>query len=65
MDITEKELLAIKAVFYLAKTNKRLQCGGYYMTNRHDAIKNEEIPFLDAIEIVNDMLKRLDEEAGK
>jgi hypothetical protein len=56
MDITEKELLAIKAVFYLARTNKRLQCGGYYMTNRHDATKNEEIPFGDAVEIVDNML---------
>lgn len=62
MEITEKELLAIKAVFYLARTNSRLNRGGLYVEDIHDLGKSKRIPFLEAVNIVGDMLIRSEEE---
>lgn len=62
MEITEKELLAIKALFYLARTNRRLNAGGLYVEHIHDFDNSKKIPFLEAVQIVDDMLCRSEEE---
>ena len=46
IELTEKELLAIKAEHYLARNNSRLKHGGIYVENIHDYENCGKIPLL-------------------
>lgn len=59
--MTEQELLALKAVIYLAAANSKLRIGGYYY-NRET---KEEIAFDDALCIVSELLKSVDNNEAK
>mgnify|MGYP004618902439 FL=1 len=54
--MTEKELTAIKAVYYLAERNPRLKYGGTWIEDVHNIETCQRIPFAEAMRIVGNML---------
>lgn len=56
MKFTEKELLALSAVYYGCNANKRL-IGSSYVQNFREPDKRKEIPFHEALEIVRGILE--------
>ncbi len=54
--MTEKELTAIKAVYYLAERNPRLKYGGTWIEDVHNIETCQRIPFAEAMQIVGNML---------
>ena len=59
--LTEKEILALRAVAYGANTNKKLVAGFFTVYNDDRSIK-EMIPFDEAIETVYALLGKIMEE---
>lgn len=53
--MTEKEITAMKAVYYLAERNPRLRHGGVWVEDVHKAIC-QRISFCEAMQIVGNML---------
>ena len=54
--MTEKELTAIKAVYYLAERNPRLKYGGTYVEDINNYETCAKMPFMEAVRIVDNML---------
>ena len=61
MKITKKELTALKAVYYMAEKNKRLQQGGTWISDVHNLENCDKISFFEALQIVSNMLYRYDD----
>lgn len=53
---SQKELTALKAVYYLAVRNPRLKYGGTWVEDVHNMETCQRIPFGEAIRIVSNML---------
>ena len=64
IELTEKELLAIKAEHYLARNNSRLKHGGIYVENIHDYENCGKIPFVEAVEVVENLLYKTELKEG-
>lgn len=60
--MTEKEITAMKAVYYLAERNKRLRLGGVWIEDVHNMGTCQKIRFDDAMQIVGNMLYNSDNE---
>lgn len=58
--ISEKELLAIKAIYYLARNNSRLKYGGTWVEDIKNIDTCPRIPFMEAVRVVDEMLCRFD-----
>lgn len=54
--MTDKEILALKAVLYLAATTSEIKRYGSYFVNFRDKDKRKEIEFDEAIKIVAGMI---------
>ena len=61
MNLSEKELLALKAVCYGCRKNKRL-IGSIFVENFRDPDRRQEIDFLEALEIVHDLIEKMEVE---
>ena len=61
--MTEKELTAIKAVYYLAERNPRLKYGGTWIEDVHNMETRQRIFFAEAMQIVGSMLYGAETEA--
>lgn len=61
--MTEKELTAIKAVYYLAERNPRLKYGGTWIEDVHNIETCQRISFAEAMQIVGSMLYGAETEA--
>lgn len=59
--ISEKELLAIKAVNYGCIKNTKVRAGGTFVENIFDPDNRKEITFDDAIITVLELIKRIEE----
>lgn len=57
-ELTEKELLSIRACAYGANGNRKLVCGTFTVFSKDGSIK-EKIPFDEAITTVYNLLDRL------
>ena len=64
IELTEKELLAIKAEHYLACNNSRLKHGGTYVEDINDYENCGKISFVEAVEIVENLLYRTEMKEG-
>lgn len=54
--MTEKEITAMKAVYYLAERNPRLSLGGTWVEDVHNMGTCQRISFYEAMKIVGNML---------
>lgn len=54
--MTEKEITAMKAVYYLAEQNPRLHHGGTWVEDVHNIDTRQRIRFYEAMQIVGNML---------
>ena len=54
--MTEKEITAMKAVYYLAERNTRLRLGGTWFEDVHNMDTCQRISFYEAMQIVGNML---------
>lgn len=61
--MTEKELTALKAVYYLAERNPRLGHGGTWVEDIHNMETCERISFCEAMQIIGNMLYGTETEA--
>ena len=61
-DCTEKELTALKAVYYLAERNPRLKYGGTWVEDIHNLEACQRISFWEAMQLVCNMLYAADNE---
>lgn len=62
---SEKELTALKAVYYLAERNPRLKHGGTWVEDVHNMETCQRIPFGEAMRLVCNMLYATDNEEVK
>lgn len=62
---SEKELTALKAVYYLAERNPRLKYGGTWVEDVHNMETCQRIPFGEAMQLVCNMLYATDNEEVK
>ena len=53
---SQKELTALKAVYYLAERNPRLKHGGTWVEDIHNIETCQRIHFVEAMQIVCNML---------
>ena len=60
-DEKKKELLALKAVYFGCRKNKRL-IGSTFVENFRDPDRRQEIDFSEALEIVHDLIEKMDKE---
>lgn len=56
MKITQKELTALKAVYYLAERNPRLKYGGVWIEDAHNMKTCQMISFMEAMCIVEKII---------
>ena len=61
MNLSEKELLALKAVCFGCRKNVRLT-GSTFVENFRDSVRRQEIDFLEALEIAYDLIEKMDKE---
>lgn len=59
--ITADEVTAIKAIYYLARTNSRLKLGGTWVEDIQNLDTCKRLPFMEAISITEEMLCRFEE----
>nr|DAQ28893.1 MAG TPA: hypothetical protein [Caudoviricetes sp.] len=59
MNLSEKELLALRAVCYGCNTNKRL-IGSTFVENFRDPDRRQEIDFSEALEIVHNLIEKME-----
>lgn len=62
---SQKELTALKAVYYLAERNPRLKHGGTWVEDVHNMETCQRIPFCEAMQLVCNMLYCSDNEEVK
>ena len=62
---SQKELTALKAVYYLAERNPRLKHGGTWVEDIHNMETCQRIPFVEAMQLVCNMLYCSDDEEAK
>ena len=60
-EISDKEILAVKALYYLAVRNSRLWLGGTYVEDINNYETCGKIHFAEAVKVVDDMLYRFEE----
>ncbi len=54
--MTQKELTALKAVYYLAERNPRLKHGGIWVEDVHNMETCQKISFMEACSIVEKLV---------
>lgn len=58
--LSDKEILSIKAIYYLAIRNNRLRLGGTYVDDINNYETCGKIHFVEAVEVVEEMLCRIE-----
>lgn len=61
-EISDKEILAVKALYHLAERNPRLRHGGTYIEDVDNYETCGKIPFAEALRVVDEMLFRFEED---
>lgn len=56
MKISQKELTALKAVYYLAERNPRLKHGGIWVEDVYNFETCQKISFIEAVDIVEKII---------
>ena len=64
MNLSKKELLALKAVYFGCRKNKRL-IGSTFVENFRDPDRRQEIDFSEALEIVHDLIEKMEVEKNE
>ena len=64
MNLSKKELLALKAVYFGCRKNKRL-IGSTFVENFRDPDRRKEIDFSEALEIVHDLIEKMEVEKNE